>query len=209
MTRSQATTALWIAAVLLMAPGHEVHAQSSPAPAASSPPAAPGTAAPVGELKPLGSDRYQIGRIVLDKKARRFTVPGRVHVLGKPLEYLATSPGGMKEYETLLELDASGSEFNLACILLGLERDPNQGPYWQFSKDPLSGPRVELQVAWQDGGKRREVSAAEALGTASRIRWMPRRSTSSGMAWVPPCTGIPCTSPPWRRSLSSTKATGR
>jgi hypothetical protein len=163
VTRSQATTAPWIAAVLLMAPGHEVHAQSSPAPAASSPPAAPGTAAPVGELKPLGGDRYQIGRIVLDKKARRFTVPGRVHVLGKPLEYLATSPGGMKEYETLLELDASGSEFNLACILLGLERDPNQGPYWQFSKDPLSGPRVELQVAWQDGGKRREVSAAEAL----------------------------------------------
>ena len=86
------------------------------------PPAPP----PIGELKSLGQERYQVGRIVIDKRARSFTVPGRVHVLGKPLEYLATSPGGMKAYETLLELDATGSEFNLACILIGLERDPKQ-----------------------------------------------------------------------------------
>ena len=93
-------------------------------------------------MKALGQDRFQIGRIVVDKRAGTFTVPGRVHVLGKPLEYLATSPRGMKEYETLLELDATGSEFNLACILLGLERDPKQAPFQQFSRAPLVGPRV-------------------------------------------------------------------
>jgi hypothetical protein len=114
-------------------------------------------------LKPLGNDRYQIGRVVLDKRARSFTVPGRVHVLGRPLEYLATTPGGMKEYEALLELDASGSEFNLACILLGRERDPTQGPFYQFSTAPLAGPRVTLDVAWTEGGKRRQVAAAAAL----------------------------------------------
>jgi len=118
---------------------------------------------PVGELKPLGKDRFQVGRIVVDKRAGTFTVPGRVHVLGQPLEYLATAPGGMKEYETLLEVDASGSEFNLACILLGLERDPKLGPFYQFSQAPLIGPRVTLDIAWVEGGKRRQVSAAEAL----------------------------------------------
>lgn len=164
MRIAHAAASLATTAALLLVAHHDAHAQTATSPAATSPPPfSAGPAAPVGELKPLGGERYQIGRIVLDKKARRFTVPGRVHVLGKPLEYLATSPGGMKEYETLLEVDASGSEFNLACILLGLERDPKQGPYWQFSKDPLSGPRVEIRVAWQDGGKRREVSAAEAL----------------------------------------------
>ena len=85
---------------------------SSPTAAAPATHSAPrSTAPPLGELKSLGRDRYQVGRIVLDKKARMFTVPGRVHVLGRPLEYLATTPGGMKEYEALLELDASGSEF--------------------------------------------------------------------------------------------------
>ena len=54
-------------------------------------------------MKSLGGDRYQVGTIVVDKRARRFSVPGRVHLLGKPLEYLATAPGGMKAYETLFE----------------------------------------------------------------------------------------------------------
>ena len=117
----------------------------------------------MGELKPLGQDRFQIGRIVVDKRAGTFTVPGRVHVLGKPLEYLATSPGGMKEYETLLELDSTGSEFNLACILLGLERDPKQVQFQQFNLTPLVGRRIAIYVAWSEGGKRRQMSAAEAV----------------------------------------------
>jgi hypothetical protein len=120
-------------------------------------------AVPVGELKALGGDRYQIGRIVVDKRAGRFVVPGRVHVVRRPLEYLATAPRGMKGYETLLELDASGSEFNLACILLGLERDPKQAPFQQFSQAPLVGPRVNLSIAWSENERRRQVPAAEAL----------------------------------------------
>ena len=121
-------------------------------------------APPVGELKPLGQDRYQIGRIVIDKRAGVFTVPGRVHVVGKPLEYLATSPAGMKAYESLLELDTTGSEFNLACILIGLERDPNQVPWQQMRQvQQLAGQKINLSIAWSEGGKRRQVSAAEAL----------------------------------------------
>ncbi len=125
--------------------------------------AAQTTAPQLGELKSLGQDRFQLGRIVVDKRARSFTVPGRVHVLGKPIEYLATSPGGMKAYETLLELDAGGSEFNLACILIGLERDPKEVPLGQFKRATLAGPRVLISVVWTDGGKRRQVPAAEAL----------------------------------------------
>lgn len=141
-------------------------AAPAPGPAAvpgPGPASAPGAAPPVGEMKPLGHDRYQIGKIVVDKRAGKFTVPGRVHVLGRPLEYFATTPRGMKEYETLLELDASGSEFNLACILLGLERDPNQAPFYQFSEKPVAGPRVDINIEWLDGRKRRQVSAAQAL----------------------------------------------
>jgi hypothetical protein len=118
----------------------------------------------VGELKQLGPDRFQVGRIVVDKGAGRFSVPGRVHVTGKPLEYLATSPGGAKAYETLFELDATGSEFNLACILIGLERDPRTvAAHRQDMQAPLIGPRVAISVAWVDAGKRRQVTAAQAM----------------------------------------------
>ena len=144
-------------------------------------------AAPVGELKSLGDDRYQIGLIVVDKRARSFTLPGRVHAVDVPLEYLATSPGGMKEYETLLEFDATGSEFNLACLLVGLERDPNLGIYQQFNRMQLVGPRVAISVAWGDGANRRQMSAAEAL--LSRESGVKPESVE----WV--YTGAPATRP--------------
>lgn len=157
------TLALAAASAVAQSPGQSPSQPAESPTQPSAPPSATPRPPPVGELKPLGKDRYQIGRIVVDKKAGRFTVPGRVLVLGQPLEYLATAPKGMKDYETLLEADATGSEFNLACILLGLERDSSQGPFYQFSEAPVVGPRVLVSIAWQDGGKRREISAAEAL----------------------------------------------
>lgn len=114
-------------------------------------------------MKSLGGDRYQLGAIVVDKRARGFTVPGRVHVLGKPLEYLAAAPGGMKGYETMLELDTTGSEFNLACILVGLERDPKLATVSRSAQAPLAGQRIAISIAWSEGGRRRQVSAAEAV----------------------------------------------
>lgn len=133
---------------------------------------------PVGEIKSLGQERYQIGKVIVDKVARSFMVPGRVHALGKPLEYLATSPGGMKAYETLFEVDASGSEFNLACILIGLERDPRHVAQRRSTPGPLLGPRVSIFVAWSEDGKRRKVTAAEALlnpeaeAKAESVEWV-------------------------------------
>jgi hypothetical protein len=159
-----------IAVIGALCGGAGVRAQVPPPPMPGPPPVpmpatgAPRTPAPpVGEMKPLGGDRYQIGRVVVDKRGGTITVPGRIHVLKQPLEYLATARGGMKQYESLLEVDATGSEFNLACILLGLERDPHQGPFFQFSQPAVVGPRVEIDIGWAEGGKRRKVSAAEAL----------------------------------------------
>jgi len=117
---------------------------------------------PVGEMKALGGDRYQVGAIVIDKRARRFTVPGRVHLRDKPLEYLATTVGGMKAYETLFELDTGGSEFNLACILIGLERDPKLDLVTR-SRSTIPGQRIAISIAWTENGKRRQMSAAEAI----------------------------------------------
>jgi hypothetical protein len=132
----------------------------------------------VGPLKPLGQERYQIGNIVVDKRSHRFTVPGRVHALDKPLEYLATSPGGRKAYEALLELDTSGSEFNLACILIGLERDPKVAANRPLDVANVVGQRVAMSVAWTQDGQRHKVTAAEALFNADS------RTKIESVEWV-------------------------
>jgi hypothetical protein len=148
-----------VAVALFVALVTDATAQA-PAAAPSSVPA-PAAAAPA--MKPLGGERYQIGSIVVDRKSRQMTIPARVHVVDRPLEYLLTAKGGMKEYESLLETDVSGTELNLACILLGLERDKTQEAYLQFSQKRVSGPRVDIAVSRKDGDRKISVAAAEVL----------------------------------------------
>lgn len=128
--------------------------------AQSAAPASPST----GRMKPLGGERYQIGRIVVDRKARSFTVPGRViHIDDAPLEYVAVGRAGAKGYESLFELDTVGTEFNLACILLGLDNSERRRPEFQFDRRPPEGPRVLIDVQWQAGGKAVRIPVHDAL----------------------------------------------
>ena len=134
------------------------------------PPLPPQQPAPV---KDLGGGHYQIGAIAVDRSARQFTVPGRVlHLDGGPLEYIVVSQGGMKGYESLLEVDARGTEFNLACILLGLEAPP-LGSGAQFERKPPKGPAVQLSVRWQVDGKPVTKSVQQVLNLTVRPRGTP------------------------------------
>ena len=146
-------------ALLVGGPGSIALAQSPP------PAAGPAAAAP---MKPLGGERYQIGKIIVDRKAKSFTVPGRViHIDEAPLEYLAVGRAGAKGYESMLELDTVGTEFNLACILLGLDNSERRRPEFQFDRRPPEGPRVTIELQWQADGKKVRIPAHEALKTVA------------------------------------------
>jgi len=134
-------------------------------------------AAPViPEVKPLGDDRFQIGKVTVDQRARTLTVSGRVLRTEPPLEYIAVAVGGVKGYESLLELDATGLEFNLACILLGLSNDDVVLPRYQFDRELAVGPPVAMKVGWGSGADRKEYEVAELL-------WSDGKSGLSG-DWV-------------------------
>ena len=131
---------------------------SAQVPAGSEPVAAPA-------MQALGRNRYRIGSILVDKKARRLTVSGRILGGDRPLEYLAVARGGYKSYESLLELNTTGSEFNLACILLGLDASLTKRPQYQFSKDGLTGQRVALEFSWKAGSRRVKATGLQMLLT--------------------------------------------
>ena len=117
------------------------------------------------KLEKLGDERYRIGTIVLDRKRRTFTAPGRVlHLDDAPLEYVAVARDGYKGYESVLELDSTASEFNLACILIGLDGESATKPKFQFDNQPVDGPRVALELRWKLDGKPAErIAVHEAL----------------------------------------------
>jgi hypothetical protein len=125
---------------------------------------------PPDQIKPLGGERYQIGKIIVDRKAGAFTAPGKViHIGDAPLEYLAVGRAGPKGYESLLELDVTGTEFNLACILLGLDNGPRRRPEFQFDVRAPEGPRVTIALQWNVDGNPRRIEAQDVLkiGTSS------------------------------------------
>lgn len=114
-------------------------------------------------IEDLGDGRYQIGSITLDKNARRFTVPGRVIHLTGPIEYIAVARGGMKEYESVFELDTTADEFQLACILIGFDDSKSVKPRYQFDERTPEGQAVDIEVSWESGGETVRAKAANTL----------------------------------------------
>lgn len=118
---------------------------------------------PMPPIEKLGQERYRIGNIVVDKAQHRFSVPATIINLDQTLEYLAVARDGQKGYESLLEMDSSAIEFQLACILIGLDDAKSVKPRYQFDEREAKGQAVEISLSWGDGEDAKTVRAANAL----------------------------------------------
>jgi hypothetical protein len=118
---------------------------------------------PAPEIEDLGDERYRIGEILVDRAGGAFSVPGRVIRIDPAIEYLAVMTGGIKAYESLLELDTDAYQFNLACILIGLSTDGVVPPEFQFDPDVVIGPRVRVSVQWREGARTVEHDVSDLL----------------------------------------------
>lgn len=129
---------------------------------------------PISTLKALGHDRYQIGRIIVDKGSHRLVMPAVVAHLGEaPLEYLAVTKDGLKAYETLLEAGATGSELNLALILLGFDPANSSRLAFQFDRSLPKGQTATITIRWRGSKGVREVSADQALLSDQQLHDIP------------------------------------
>jgi len=112
-------------------------------------------------IERIDENNYKIGKILINKIAREFTIPAVFLRNSPPLEFLAVAKGGGRGYESLLEVDASVYEFNLACILIGLDKHKGAAPEYHFDPAPIKGDAVEIIVSWQDKGKTVHYDASE------------------------------------------------
>jgi hypothetical protein len=127
---------------------------SSPEPQVATP---PGKAAPIERL---GPDRVRVGNVVVDQAKKEVAVAGVVNET-TALEFIAVAKGGFKAYESVLELDTSAVNFNVALILIGL--DPARAAAAGSMGGPPKGDPVEIWVEWDDAGKKRRVRAEELI----------------------------------------------
>jgi len=116
-------------------------------------------------VQELGGEKFRIGAITVDRARRLITVPGRMlpYEEVKPIEFIATMTQGYKSYESVLSLDANAFEFNLACILIGLDADKASEVTYHFDPEPVEGDKVSIRVGWRKNGQWIEKDAVELL----------------------------------------------
>lgn len=134
-----------------------VHAEKSSAGGAGAAPPA---------VEDLGQGRYRIGMIEVDKKRASFSVAGRVlahEMPNAPMEFLAGTKGGLKNYEAAIELDTGAIAFNVACLLIGLDARGTAAPRTHFDSTVLEGESLDVFIRWEQDGKRMSIRAEEAM----------------------------------------------
>ena len=123
------------------------------------PPVVPKTPSPVERL---GKGLLRVGNVRIDTAKKEISVSGTVNDV-KVLEFIATTPGGYKSYESAIELETNAINFNLGMILIGLDSAHATVPKMHLDPNPPKGDAVEVWVSWDEGGKPRRVPAEELV----------------------------------------------
>jgi hypothetical protein len=138
------------------------------------------------QIEDLGGGNYRIGAIKVDKNAQQITVPGIMlpYEEGKAIEFLATTWQGFKSYESVFELKSNAFEFNLACILIGLDAKRGVAPRYHFDPESVKGDPVSVRVVWQQHGDTHEHDVVELLKTGEQKPSIPSVWSYTGSAFV-------------------------
>ena len=156
------------ASTLVVAAGPRLQSSSQqpPPPSLPAPPQAiPDPAGPPRSPDPverLGPNLLRVGNIRIDTAKKEISVRGtanNAHVL----EFIASTKGGFKGYESALELDTTAISFNLALILIGLDRDHAVVSRFHFDPRPPKGDPVEIWVEWDESGTTRKIRAEQLV----------------------------------------------
>jgi hypothetical protein len=134
-------------------------------------------------INKLDESRYEIGRVVIDKKTREIRVPTRINMTEGLLEYILVHENG-KVHESLLVTDVSPTHVNLAFTLLRYPASrelyalptPTGGLSDKFPEVPekiKAGSRVLLDVEWKDGDQTRRLPINEWIQHTVTTAAMP------------------------------------
>jgi hypothetical protein len=121
-----------------------------------------GPAPAPSRVERIGPEAVRIGSITIDTAKKEFAVAGFVNDV-TVLEFLANTRDGYKAYESALELDTNAVDFNVACLLIGLDSTGAALSRFQFDPQPPQGKPVELFVEWEDGGAKRRIRAEQLI----------------------------------------------
>jgi hypothetical protein len=126
--------------------------------------------------KKAGENLVRLGKILIDTKNNEVSVSGRM-LPDRTLEFIASTRMGAKSYESAIELDTDAVTFNLAMLMIGLDKSRAVVPELHFGPT-VAGDPVEIWVEWGTGKTSRKIRIDELLYD-ERARKVPEMG-----AWV-------------------------
>lgn len=124
-------------------------------------------------VKNLGNGRCQIGNIIIDEDKKEVTIPGRLNMLEGPIEFIACTRGGMKAYESVLEMDTDAMSFNLSMILLGLDPKNGKPAAYHFDPIPPQGDIVEISIQWDTENGKKSILVQDIIHDMNTGKTLP------------------------------------
>ncbi|HTJ01011.1 MAG TPA: YdjY domain-containing protein [Dongiaceae bacterium] len=113
------------------------------------------------QVESVGSNTFQIGKVLFDRQDRTVTVPAYVAIRNQLVEYALVTQRG-KTYESLLATDASPLAIHLAFLLLGVTPGTVTGGLNQ-AESAAPTNTVQIAVRWETNGVPSQVDLTDWL----------------------------------------------
>ena len=98
--------------------------------------------------------------IWVDYEAKQVIAAGNICMSEGPLEMFAC-PRGTKEHESIVSLNALGSQIHPVLIVLGAE--PGHPVKWQDEYEAATGPIIHIDVIWSENGQQQKIKAQDMV----------------------------------------------
>jgi hypothetical protein len=130
-----------------------------PAVAQDAPPAGAPKGAPIERL---GPNLLRVGNVNVDTAKKEVSVKGVINQV-ETLEFIVNPKGGAKAYESAIEVDTDGVNFNVGLILIGL--DPSHTRWPKRGDPPMlpNGDPVEIFIELEEGTQKRRIRAEQLV----------------------------------------------
>jgi hypothetical protein len=125
------------------------------------------------KVERLGEGLYRVGTIRVDTQKREATVDGKV-TDARSLEFIASTNSGIRSYESAFQLSTDAFSFNVAMILIGLDKANAVSARYHFDPEPPKGDPVEIWIEWTAGGQKKKMRAEEMLIDTQTKKKFPR-----------------------------------
>lgn len=131
-------------------------------------------------IERISETKLRVGRVLVDRAARRIELPAKINMIEGILEYYGVSSNG-KLHESVLELGVEPSHLHLALILLGVEQIKfDYGDYKGPPKVVKPGGRLKMSARYTDPKTRKP----RTIGVE---KWLYSRKTKGSpppMLWT-------------------------